>query len=140
MLRSRLPNLEQFQHWVCSEVLPKIRNMHPLTIERMCEIKNMPINTEGFVYLATTELYEKYNIYKIGNTKNLMQRLQNLQVAHVEEIYYIYTIKVSDCTMMEKLLHEHFAQNNCVREFFKMTDEEVDRFPTACADLEEIFF
>ena len=69
-------------------------------------------------------LFKAGEYYKIGRTKDVKQRLSSLSLPFRIEV--IHTIQTTQSLAHEKVLHNRFAQKRINREWFILSQEDVD--------------
>lgn len=76
---------------------------------------------------------------KIGLTKSKPQsRLDACQTGNHQELNLLWFGRVADMEATEGSLHEMFAAKNLRREWFRLTDEEIERVKTFCEERKEV--
>jgi hypothetical protein len=65
-------------------------------------------------------ILECRGFYKIGKTANLNARLKNLQTTNPFEVRIAHVVFTNDHTQVESALHEIFAENRTVGEWFNL--------------------
>lgn len=75
----------------------------------------------GYVYVV----HDSYGNYKIGRAKNLKTRIQSYK-SYLPYFKLIKTVRVENHESYEKELHTRFADKRITREWFKLTQEDID--------------
>ena len=78
-------------------------------------------NKKGFVYLST----DKSGFYKIGRTKELSRRESALKCGNLG-YKVIASVLVEDCVELETFLHLLFSSKQIEREWFELSDDDLD--------------
>lgn len=83
--------------------------------------------TYGYVYVITTNLYEKDNIYKIGCTKNLEKRMKDINSTRILSDQFIlkYKWKTIHYYTLENKAHNLFKEYRENNEFFRLPLEKI---------------
>jgi len=63
--------------------------------------------------------YNDINDYKIGKSHDAVNRVSELQTGNSTPLKLIASFKTYDYTLLEKILHNTFKNNNILREWFK---------------------
>jgi len=82
-------------------------------------------NGEGYVYLIKPV---GHNVYKIGSTTDLERRLiQNSRNTgqRMEYVHYFYSKNMEHDEQRAQIM---FSKSHLVRDWFVMSDEEIERF------------
>lgn len=138
IMRSKMPNAIAFQVWVCSEVLPALKNpmiKFQTWLENHPEYADFP-QAVGFIYVATNERLKAENIYKIGMTGSLDARLIQLNTSSPDDFSYVYTFSSAHYQELEKYLHNEFALYKVRREFFTLNADDLDEISRLCIKFE----
>lgn len=92
-----------------------------LPISEARDVITEPITQQGYVYVMTTEEYEKRDIYKIGYTEDLVRRLEQFNMSRLEEdqMYVRYSIPVQDARLVEKAIQSKLMSFRKRGEFFQ---------------------
>lgn len=76
--------------------------------------------------------------YKIGTTKNKpIKRRKQLQTGNPEELTIVKEFESKHPFKLEKLLHIKYSTNNCLGEWFELTDADVFDFINVCSKFEK---
>lgn len=90
------------------------------------QVSSIPNGQAGFVYVMTSDTLEQLGILKIGSTTHepAVRAFQlSSSTSSPTPFRVLYSRFVSDCTMVEKVLHIRFAANRVHdgREFFRIS-------------------
>lgn len=89
------------------------------------------MSKKGIVYLLADTLND--GLYKIGvTTGTIDKRISKLQTGNAGEIYACRTYETDYPFMIEKKLHRKYTGANVLNEWFKLSDDEVERFSSDC--------
>lgn len=77
---------------------------------------------EGYVYVATNQLYELHNVFKIGFATNVLKRMDSLSAQDVFRMYPVLIFKFKDNRKAERMLHNEYKmwRINPHREYFML--------------------
>ena len=92
----------------------------------------------GYIYLIS-EL-DNDNMCKIGMTKRdkMSERLTELQTGNKEELYVRHKFKTTKPSVLEGMLHRHYASKSVHGEWFNLSDEEASMFPDVCRKYQDV--
>lgn len=79
----------------------------------------------GFVYLIRCG---ETNRYKIGISKNVLGRVETLQTGNPEKLHVVCYFPAIDAQAKEQELHKHYEEKQVMREWFELTEKDVDYF------------
>jgi T5orf172 domain len=88
----------------------------------------------GYVYVVTTESYQKRSIFKIGFSTNLGKRLKLFNATRMDDdlFYCVRNWKTTHYSKLEAFLHTHLHEYRKKNEFFQVSldliEEGVKRF------------
>ena len=72
--------------------------------------------SNGYIYLATTDVCEKMNIFKLGKTRNLNHRLCTYNTfSGCSNIFYTFTMATINVDKTEKEILNYLKRNYCVK-------------------------
>lgn len=93
----------------------------------------MSIILKGFIYLATTLIFEESNYYKIGSCNDLDQCLIEMNEQSPSDWFLISYFECDDCQETKSQMHEILSKNHRKRDFFKFTDsvQAISKFEDA---------
>ena len=89
-----------------------------------------------FVYLIKEENTEKY---KLGVSMNPERRVKQLQTASSERLELRKKFKTNYNYMLEKYLHRVFRKYKVIGEWYKLSEEEEQKFQEVCEQGERTF-
>jgi hypothetical protein len=81
------------------------------------------VNREGFVYLLRVP-----GGYKIGMAKDVSSRVQRISAFVPFSVEHIASIATNNMHLLERRLHQCFADRRLNGEWFALTDDDVDAF------------
>lgn len=131
-LRSMKREATAFRNWISLDVLPSIRNKFGFgimtqylqtPIARQIDLKSTERET-GFVYVATTELFQKYGIYKVGSTSNITNRMSELNTGSHVRWFTIIAFECTERLKIEFAMHKVLHSRHVEREFFKFKNND----------------
>lgn len=85
------------------------------------------------IYLISAKMNDEV-MYKIGYTKrDVEQRISEFKTGNCSDfdILNIYT-PLDHCVTIERSLHNHFNDKKINGEWFDLTQEDIEEFPTLC--------
>lgn len=89
----------------------------------------------GYIYLICDNAN---NLYKIGVTKSTIEnRIKKLQTGNATELFITAYHKTQYPFRIEKMLHNHFRNNNVLNEWFELSVDDVVNFNNICDKMEE---
>lgn len=88
----------------------------------------------GFVYVITTNIYQKKNIYKIGCTKNLNKRITLINATRMEgDKFFIAKFwKTTKYFKLENYIHKYLKDYRKNNEFFECDLDMIENAVIAC--------
>ncbi len=91
----------------------------------------------GYVYLICDTSTDSF---KIGVTKqkDIEDRMKKLQTGNSTELFISSYYQTEYPFRLEKLLHNHFANQRLIGEWFSLTGKDVGSFRQICERLENI--
>lgn len=97
------------------------------------DIKNKKIieKKKGHVYFIKDP---EINLIKIGRSKELEKRFYALNKEFNENLEVVHKIYTDDCYSLEKILHERFDRVRFSGEWFKLSDEDIEKIKTEFYD------
>lgn len=101
----------------------------PLIIkdEMICKADKEPmIGFVYFIYMSNYPIDENEKYFKVGRTNNLYSRLSTLQTGNPFALKIYKFIKSTDYINIENHLHDRLKSKNIMREWFKISFNEVD--------------
>ena len=115
-----MPKAEKFTDWVIKVVMPSIREMCMISLEKLLTFDVDNSYNSGHVYVMTCAQYKEEDIYKIVRTNNLQKRLVNINTAKParDKMMFEFSVYSDDCHQLEILVHKVLKQYY-VGEFFK---------------------
>lgn len=84
-------------------------------------ITTIPATQTAFVYLVLAE----NGLYKIGRSLDATKRLDGLQTGSPVRLSLVHTIETSHSGWLEKYLHKKYKGRLELREWYRLTDEDV---------------
>lgn len=133
IMHSKRKNAVELRHWVTNELIPpdcKLFNGYP---DILLEQEN--VVGWGYIYVATTEEMRKRNLYNIGATTRPEERKTQLNTSSPDNYGYIYIFGTIHYQSIVKYIHRAFYDNHFNREFFTMSDKELDELFDYCRDI-----
>ena len=82
-------------------------------------------HSHGFIYIIQAEGDPGY--YKIGISCDIETRLKKLQPGNWRKLKLIYHDITKNVSDVERSIHERFKTKRLASEWFKLTDEEVEK-------------
>ena len=73
--------------------------------------------------------------YKIGISNNPEKRLKQLSTGNQSKLKIIHKILCENYSAVEKALHNKYNFNKINLEWFELTDNDVENFPTLCESI-----
>jgi hypothetical protein len=83
------------------------------------------VDRTGFIYLVRNG---ETNRYKIGISKDVPSRLNTLQTGNPEKLSLIRAFPAIDALELEQELHNYYAAQRVVGEWFVLTERDVEYF------------
>lgn len=83
--------------------------------------ENKKLTEEGFLYIISNSKY-----FKIGVTRDLNSRFQTLKSASSVELQIVHSEKINGYRLLEKEIHKTFSDKRVSREWFDLTDKDID--------------
>lgn len=122
---SKLPCAEKFQNWVFENIK---------LISRSIPYSNFSSNKDnsGFVYLARNGK----QWYKIGVSKQPYKRMSSLQTGSPLEVTLIHRVFSFNPLELEESLHTYYSAYWLRGEWFELSKQLVNEFPTVAAELD----
>jgi hypothetical protein len=85
--------------------------------------QGVDINEAGYVYMIR---YDGESAVKIGCCTNMKSRMGSFNTAHKTNVDIIYARWVEDCEYVELQLHNEFRARQIRREWFALTEDDID--------------
>lgn len=89
------------------------------------QIENKPTPTHWYIYLI-----KSWEHYKIGKAKSIRDRFKKYITENPNEVELIHSYRVDDYTKEEKRLHDLFKEKNHNREWFNLTEDDINYIKT----------
>ena len=91
--------------------------------EFMIEVRKYKNKQPTHVYLMNQE---ESHMYKIGVTNNVSKRLSSIQTSNPNPVSLVFAGKVENPRKLEKELHRHFKSQQITREWFELSNSDID--------------
>jgi len=151
LLKSRMNKAVEFQNWLISDALPKLRKYGKYEVDKKTKKKIHNLNHQIKILkhnLSKNKKYPKgYHVYiikddkkyKIGYTKNLNKRLEVYNTGRANKAEYAY-YKQTDCareieTCMKAKLTEYLYKSN--KEFYDCNIKKIISVIKKCLNIEK---
>ena len=151
LLKSRMRKAVEFQNWLISDALPKIRKYGKYEVDKKTKDKIHNLNHQIKILkhnLSKNKKYPKgYHVYiieddkkyKIGYTKNLKKRLEVYNTGKANKAEYAY-YKQTDCakeieTCMKANLTKYLYKSN--KEFYNCNIKKIISIIKKCLKIEK---
>lgn len=92
----------------------------------------------GTVYVATNKSLAKKLLFKISMTTDTNKCLKKLNSSSPYDFYYVFLYKTPRFAEIEKYLHFKYINQNFKRDFFILSDNDLDQLHKICANFVEI--